>query len=144
MLVKLDKFRAYLGFVRFQTSSSGENSAFKCNTAFVLNGAMLAASVIICAVTVLFKPFFCLQGYLFRCRNKSDMFSDEQISMVFGNIEDIYIFQKRFAAELDSAVNRSAVSSTELGKIFLKYVSWFYTSTTSRTMHIVMVCVRRT
>ena len=64
--------------------------------------------------------------------------------MVFGNIEDIYIFQKRFAAELDSAVNRSAVSSTELGKIFLKYVSWFYTSIVSRTVHIVMVCVRRT
>jgi len=64
-----------------------------------------------------------VQGYLTRCRNRPDMFSDEQISLIFGNIEEIYQFQKRFATELETAVNRSSVHETELGKIFLRHVS---------------------
>ena len=58
-----------------------------------------------------------------RCRNRPDMFSDEQISLIFGNIEEIYQFQRKFAAELETAVNRSSVPETELGKIFLRHVS---------------------
>ena len=66
---------------------------------------------------------FILQGYLSRCRNRKDMFTDEQVSLIFGNIAEIYEFQRKFAVELDAAVNRSSIQSTELGNIFLKHVS---------------------
>ena len=67
--------------------------------------------------------FFYVQGYLARCRQRPDMFSNEQIAVIFSNIEEIYGFQRQFALELEEAVNRSAVHSTELGNVFLNNVS---------------------
>nr|CAB3262817.1 uncharacterized protein LOC100183692 [Phallusia mammillata] len=66
-----------------------------------------------------------VQGYLTRCKNRSDMFSDEQISTLFGNIEQIYYFQRDFCNKLENAVNRSCVSSSEIGNIFIEHRDGF-------------------
>jgi len=69
------------------------------------------------------------------------MFTDKEISMIFGNIEEIYEFQKFFKnifptwvkwiavqlfSELETANNRTAIHLTQVGKIFLKNVSKVY------------------
>ena len=51
------------------------------------------------------------------------MFSDKEVSMIFGNIEEIFEFQKKLFSELEMAHNRSAIHLTQVGKIFLKNVS---------------------
>ncbi|CAK8677581.1 unnamed protein product [Clavelina lepadiformis] len=66
-----------------------------------------------------------IEGYLTRCRKRPDMFTDQQISTLFGNIEDIFHFQIKFSAELEAAVDRSAVHSTHLGEVFLNHKSGF-------------------
>nr|XP_002121633.4 uncharacterized protein LOC100183692 [Ciona intestinalis] len=66
-----------------------------------------------------------VQGYLTRCRNRSDMFTDEELNTLFGNIEDIYLFQRDFAAELEASVDSSSVHTTELGNVFLKHKDGF-------------------
>nr|BAA36290.1 PEM-2 [Ciona savignyi] len=66
-----------------------------------------------------------VQGYLTRCRNRSDMFSDEILNTLFGNIEDIYLFQREFAAELEASLDNVSTHATNIGNVFLKHKDGF-------------------
>lgn len=63
------------------------------------------------------------QGYLRQCRKRADMFSEEQLRTIFGNIEDIYRCQKAFVKALEQKFNRERPHLSELGACFLEHVS---------------------
>ena len=63
------------------------------------------------------------QGYLRQCRKRVDMFSEEQLRTIFGNIEDIYRCQKAFVKSLEQKFNRERPHLSELGACFLEHVS---------------------
>lgn len=66
-----------------------------------------------------------LQGYLKQCRKRRDMFSDEQLKIIFGNIEDIYRFQMGFVRDLEKQYNNEDPHLSEIGPCFLEHVSSF-------------------
>lgn len=51
------------------------------------------------------------------------MFSEERISVMFGNIEEIYDFSNRFLESLESAFQEDHPHLSELGQCFLDHVS---------------------
>jgi len=53
------------------------------------------------------------------------MFSDEQLKIIFGNIEDIYRFQMGFVRDLEKQYNNEDPHLSEIGPCFLEHVSWF-------------------
>lgn len=63
------------------------------------------------------------QGYIRQCRKRADMFSEEQLRTIFGNIEDIYRCQKAFVKALEQRFNRERPHLSELGACFLEHVS---------------------
>lgn len=63
------------------------------------------------------------QGYVRQCRKRADMFSEEQLRTIFGNIEDIYRCQKAFVKALEQRFNRERPHLSELGACFLEHVS---------------------
>ncbi|XP_069103567.1 LOW QUALITY PROTEIN: serine-rich adhesin for platelets-like [Argopecten irradians] len=63
-----------------------------------------------------------VEGYIKHARKRADMFSEDRISVIFGNIEDIYSFSNRFLESLDRAFPPIASDSphlSELGHCFL-------------------------
>lgn len=64
-----------------------------------------------------------LQGYVRQCRKREDMFSEEQLRTIFGNIEDIYRCQKAFVKALEQKFNTERPHLSELGACFLEHVS---------------------
>lgn len=75
-----------------------------------------------------------LQGYLRQCRKRVDMFNDDQLKVIFGNIEDIYRFQMGFVRDLEKQYNTEEPHLSEIGPCFLEHVRlgfmllWKYTS----------------
>lgn len=65
-----------------------------------------------------------LQGYLRQCRKRVDMFNDDQLKVIFGNIEDIYRFQMGFVRDLEKQYNTEDPHLSEIGPCFLEHVSW--------------------
>jgi len=63
------------------------------------------------------------QGYIRHARKRVDMFTEEKISMIFGNIEEIFKFSTQFLETLESAYCKEQPHQSELGKCFLKHVS---------------------
>lgn len=53
------------------------------------------------------------------------MFSDEQLKIIFGNIEDIYRFQMGFVRDLEKQYNNEDPHLSEIGPCFLEHVSSF-------------------
>ena len=51
------------------------------------------------------------------------MFSDEQLKVIFGNIEDIYRFQMGFVRDLEKQYNNDDPHLSEIGPCFLEHVS---------------------
>lgn len=51
------------------------------------------------------------------------MFSDEQLKVIFGNIEDIYRFQMGFVRDLEKQYNNEDPHLSEIGPCFLEHVS---------------------
>ncbi|XP_053453117.1 rho guanine nucleotide exchange factor 4 isoform X1 [Nycticebus coucang] len=65
------------------------------------------------------------EGYLRQCRKRADMFSEEQLRTIFGNIEDIYRCQKAFVRALEQKFNRERPHLSELGACFLEHQADF-------------------
>lgn len=67
--------------------------------------------------------FVSLQGYLMRCREYNKLFNNEQVEIVFSNVEEVYRFQRDFLQELQARVNKDSLESSEIGEIFVVNVS---------------------
>lgn len=50
------------------------------------------------------------------------MFTDEQLCTIFGNIEDIYWFQKKFLKCLEKRFNKEKPHLSEIGSCFVEHV----------------------
>ena len=50
------------------------------------------------------------------------MFSVAQLATIFGNIEDIYRFQRKFLKDLEKQYNKEEPHLSEIGSCFLQHV----------------------
>ncbi|XP_036403528.1 spermatogenesis-associated protein 13-like isoform X2 [Megalops cyprinoides] len=66
------------------------------------------------------------EGYLRQCRKRRDMFNDDQLKVIFGNIEDIYRFQMGFVRDLEKQYNTEEPHLSEIGPCFLEHQDGFW------------------
>ncbi|KAG8452886.1 hypothetical protein GDO86_004617 [Hymenochirus boettgeri] len=59
------------------------------------------------------------EGYIKQCRKHTSMFTEAQLKTIFGNIEDIYKFQKTFVKDLEKKHNKDEPHLSEIGDCFL-------------------------
>ncbi|XP_013785917.2 spermatogenesis-associated protein 13-like [Limulus polyphemus] len=62
-----------------------------------------------------------VQGYLRQVRRRPDMFSPERITTIFGNIEEIYKFQKEFLRRLEACIDHNRPHLSLVGNCFLHH-----------------------
>ncbi|XP_022710512.1 uncharacterized protein LOC111273087 [Varroa jacobsoni] len=62
-----------------------------------------------------------VEGYLLRCRSRPAMFTAEQVGTIFGNVEQLYVFQKSFLTKLASCVNPQQPHASCIGDCFLRF-----------------------
>uniref|UniRef100_A0A8C7XHJ1 Rho guanine nucleotide exchange factor 4 n=1 Tax=Oryzias sinensis TaxID=183150 RepID=A0A8C7XHJ1_9TELE len=65
------------------------------------------------------------EGYIKQCRKRTDMFTEDQLRTIFGNIEDIYRFQRKFLKTLEKRFNKEQPHLSEIGCCFLEYQTDF-------------------
>ncbi|XP_060935268.1 uncharacterized protein LOC133011542 isoform X2 [Limanda limanda] len=66
------------------------------------------------------------EGYLRQCKKRVDMFNDDQLRVIFGNIEDIYRFQMGFVRDLEKQYNTEDPHLSEIGPCFLEHQDGFW------------------
>ncbi|XP_058238851.1 rho guanine nucleotide exchange factor 9 isoform X2 [Hemibagrus wyckioides] len=66
------------------------------------------------------------EGYLKQCKKRRDMFNDDQLKVIFGNIEDIYRFQLGFVRDLEKQFNTEEPHLSEIGPCFLEHQDGFW------------------
>ncbi|XP_037389610.1 rho guanine nucleotide exchange factor 9 isoform X2 [Pygocentrus nattereri] len=66
------------------------------------------------------------EGYLKQCRKRRDLFNDDQLKVIFGNIEDIYRFQLGFVRDLEKQFNTEEPHLSEIGPCFLEHQDGFW------------------
>uniref|UniRef100_A0A8C1W457 Rho guanine nucleotide exchange factor 9 n=1 Tax=Cyprinus carpio TaxID=7962 RepID=A0A8C1W457_CYPCA len=66
------------------------------------------------------------EGYLRQCKKRRDMFNDDQLKVIFGNIEDIYRFQLSFVRDLEKQFNTEEPHLSEIGPCFLEHQDGFW------------------
>ncbi|XP_024918909.1 spermatogenesis-associated protein 13 isoform X4 [Cynoglossus semilaevis] len=66
------------------------------------------------------------EGYLRQCKKRVDMFNDDQLKVIFGNIEDIYRFQMGFVRDLEKQYNTEEPHLSEIGPCFLEHQDGFW------------------
>ncbi|KAA0709131.1 Rho guanine nucleotide exchange factor 9 [Triplophysa tibetana] len=66
------------------------------------------------------------EGYLRQCRKRVDMFNDDQLKVIFGNIECIYRFQVGFVRDLEKQYNVEEPHLSEIGPCFLEHQDGFW------------------
>lgn len=66
------------------------------------------------------------EGYLRQCRKRIDMFNDDQLKVIFGNIEEIYRFQMGFVRDLEKQYNIEDPHLSEIGPCFLEHQDGFW------------------
>lgn len=54
------------------------------------------------------------------------MFTVAQLATIFGNIEDIYKFQRKFLKDLEKQYNKEEPHLSEIGSCFLQHVRHWY------------------
>nr|XP_020666722.1 spermatogenesis-associated protein 13 isoform X3 [Pogona vitticeps] len=65
------------------------------------------------------------EGYLRQCRKHTGMFTEAQLNTIFGNIEDIYKFQRKFLKDLEKQYNKDEPHLSEIGACFLQHQEGF-------------------
>ena len=77
-----------------------------------------------------FKPnfLFYLQGYLRPMRSRPDLFSPQRIQAIFGNLEDLYRFQKNLLVDLEHSLNWNSLEDSVVGGCFLQHVRIYNSS----------------
>nr|XP_054521061.1 spermatogenesis-associated protein 13 isoform X5 [Pan troglodytes] len=60
------------------------------------------------------------EGYIRQCRKHTGMFTVAQLATIFGNIEDIYKFQRKFLKDLEKQYNKEEPHLSEIGSCFLQ------------------------
>ena len=59
-----------------------------------------------------------------KARKRPEMFPEDRLRTIFGNIEDIYMFSATFLSDLEKNVKQQAPHLSELGQVFIRYVSY--------------------
>ncbi|XP_068437349.1 uncharacterized protein arhgef4 isoform X2 [Clinocottus analis] len=65
------------------------------------------------------------EGYIKQCRKRTDMFTEEQLRTIFGNIEEIYRFQRKLLKGLEKKFNKEQPHLSEIGCCFLEHQTDF-------------------
>ncbi|XP_059539985.1 spermatogenesis-associated protein 13 isoform X3 [Myotis daubentonii] len=65
------------------------------------------------------------EGYIRQCRKHTGMFTVAQLATIFGNIEDIYKFQRKFLKDLEKQYNKDEPHLSEIGSCFLQHQEGF-------------------
>ncbi|XP_049557260.1 spermatogenesis-associated protein 13 isoform X1 [Orcinus orca] len=65
------------------------------------------------------------EGYIRQCRKHTAMFTVAQLATIFGNIEDIYKFQRKFLKDLEKQYNQEEPHLSEIGSCFLEHQEGF-------------------
>ncbi|XP_057563442.1 spermatogenesis-associated protein 13 isoform X2 [Hippopotamus amphibius kiboko] len=65
------------------------------------------------------------EGYIRQCRKHTAMFTVAQLATIFGNIEDIYKFQRKFLKDLEKQYNKEEPHLSEIGSCFLQHQAGF-------------------
>ncbi|XP_063062442.1 spermatogenesis-associated protein 13 [Engraulis encrasicolus] len=59
-------------------------------------------------------------GYIRQCRKHPGMFTEQQLRVIFSNIEDIYKFQRKFVKDLERNYNKEEPHLSQIGSCFLQ------------------------
>ena len=63
-----------------------------------------------------------VDGYLKPMRSRPDLFSSSVVNTIFGNLEEIYQFQKRFLVNLEHSLNENRLEDSVVGNCFISHV----------------------
>lgn len=63
-----------------------------------------------------------VEGYLQPMRSRPDLFSQKAIESIFGNLEELYRFQKRFLVDLELALDWDVLEDSVVGNVFIQHV----------------------
>ncbi|XP_067949089.1 rho guanine nucleotide exchange factor 4-like [Watersipora subatra] len=67
-----------------------------------------------------------VEGFKFKASERTDMFTDRQLSLIFGNISEIYEMARQFLEELEATVvYRQSVHKALVGRCFLQHKDKF-------------------
>ncbi|XP_067889715.1 uncharacterized protein [Heterodontus francisci] len=65
------------------------------------------------------------EGYIRQCRKHTGMFAEAQLNIIFGNIEEIYKFQRKFLKDLEKLFNKDEPHLSAIGSCFLQHQEGF-------------------
>ncbi len=63
-----------------------------------------------------------VDGYLKPMKSRPDLFTPQRIQSIFGNLEELYRFQKSFLVDLEHSLNWNALEDSVVGGCFLQHV----------------------